>query len=150
MSNGFIMGTMNTPHAEPKRSPGRPLSFDREQVLERAMHASTFNHVGVARVLDVVTPAPGDPQGVLGVVIAEWTHGTDLIELVGDGGLQPGTAARMPSTSMAMPASTSSARRRCGRWAFTPLRRVRTCAATSGRGGSRSPALPRSKGSRTS
>ncbi|MBB5072585.1 protein kinase family protein [Saccharopolyspora gloriosae] len=65
------------------------------RTLERAMHASTFNHVGVARVLDVVTPAPGDPQGVLGVVIAEWTHGTDLIELIGDGPLQPGTAARL-------------------------------------------------------
>ena len=51
------------------------------RTLERAMHASTFNHVGVARVLDVVTPAPGDPAGVLGVVIAEWTHGTDLVEL---------------------------------------------------------------------
>ncbi|MCA1226045.1 protein kinase family protein [Saccharopolyspora sp. 6M] len=65
------------------------------RTLERAMHASTFNHVGVARVLDVVTPAPGDPQGVLGVVIAEWTHGTDLIELISGGPLAPGTAARV-------------------------------------------------------
>jgi len=65
------------------------------RTLERAMHASTFNHVGVARVLDVVTPAPGDPAGVLGVVIAEWTHGTDLVELVAEGPLPPGTAARL-------------------------------------------------------
>ena len=65
------------------------------RTLERAMHASTFNHVGVARVLDVVTQAPGDPAGVLGVVIAEWTHGTDLLDLVAEGPLPPGTAARL-------------------------------------------------------
>lgn len=65
------------------------------RTLERAMHASTFNHVGVARVLDVVTSAPGDPHGVLGVVIAEWTHGTDLLDLVAEGPLPPGTAARL-------------------------------------------------------
>lgn len=65
------------------------------RTLERAMHASTFNHVGVARVLDVVNQSPGDPPGVLGVVIAEWTHGTDLLDLVKDGPLPPGTAARL-------------------------------------------------------
>jgi hypothetical protein len=65
------------------------------RTLERAMHASTFNHVGVARVLDVVTPSPGDPAGVLGAVIAEWTHGTDLLDLVSQGPLPPGTAARL-------------------------------------------------------
>lgn len=65
------------------------------RTLERAMHASTFNHVGVARVLDVVTQAPGDPDGVLGLVIAEWTHGTDLLDLVSDGPLPPGTCARL-------------------------------------------------------
>lgn len=59
-------------------------SGNARRTLERAMHASTFNHVGVARVLDVVTQSPGDPQGVLGVVIAEWTHGTDLLDLVAD------------------------------------------------------------------
>jgi hypothetical protein len=65
------------------------------RTLERAMHASTFNHVGVARVLDVVTQSPGDPHGVLGVVIAEWTHGTSLLDLVSEGPLPPGTAARL-------------------------------------------------------
>lgn len=65
------------------------------KTLERAMHASTFNHVGVARVLDVVTQSPGDPAGVLGVVIAEWTHGTDLLDLIEEGPLPPGTAARL-------------------------------------------------------
>ncbi|WP_433870714.1 protein kinase family protein [Saccharopolyspora sp. CA-218241] len=65
------------------------------RTLERAMHASTFNHLGVARVLDVVTPSTGDPTGVLGVVIAEWTHGTDLLDLVAEGPLPPGTAARL-------------------------------------------------------
>ncbi|CAM06537.1 hypothetical protein A8924_0366 [Saccharopolyspora erythraea NRRL 2338] len=70
-------------------------SGNARRTLERAMHASTFNHVGVARVLDVVTQSPGDPQGVLGVVIAEWTHGTDLLDLVAEGPLPPGTAARL-------------------------------------------------------
>ncbi|MDI2031333.1 protein kinase family protein [Saccharopolyspora sp. TS4A08] len=65
------------------------------RTLERAMHASTFNHVGVARVLDVVTSSAGDPPGVLGLVIAEWTHGTDLLDLVAEGPLPPGTAARL-------------------------------------------------------
>ncbi|MGJ7907956.1 protein kinase family protein [Actinopolyspora sp. H202] len=68
---------------------------DARRTLERAMHASTFNHVGVARVLDVVSSAPGDPDGVLGIVIAEWTHGSDLTELISDGPLAPGTAARL-------------------------------------------------------
>ncbi len=68
---------------------------DARRTLERAMHASTFNHVGVARILDVVNSSPGDPEGVLGVVIAEWTHGTDLIDLVAEGPMPPGTAARL-------------------------------------------------------
>ncbi|MDR7302030.1 protein kinase family protein [Haloactinomyces albus] len=63
--------------------------------LERAMHASTFNHVGVARVLDVVTQSPGDPECVLGIVIAEWTRGTDLLELTTEGSLSSGTAAAL-------------------------------------------------------
>ncbi|GAA2334620.1 protein kinase family protein [Saccharopolyspora halophila] len=65
------------------------------RTLERAMHASTFNHIGVARVLDVVTPSNTDPAGVLGLVISEWTHGTDLLDLVAEGPLPPGTAARL-------------------------------------------------------
>ncbi|MDA3628575.1 protein kinase family protein [Saccharopolyspora oryzae] len=65
------------------------------RTLERAMHASTFNHMGVARVLDVVTQNSNDPDGVLGIVIAEWTHGTDLLDLVAEGPLPPGTAARL-------------------------------------------------------
>ncbi|MBA8827716.1 hypothetical protein FHX42_005121 [Saccharopolyspora lacisalsi] len=65
------------------------------RTLERAMHASTFNHVGVARVLDVVNQSPDDPEGVLGMIIAEWTHGNDLLDLVSEGPLSPGTAARL-------------------------------------------------------
>ncbi|WP_019856148.1 protein kinase family protein [Actinopolyspora mortivallis] len=65
------------------------------RTLERAMHASTFNHVGVARVLDVVHTSPNDPESVLGIVVAEWTHGSDLGELISDGPLSPGAAARL-------------------------------------------------------
>ena len=65
------------------------------RTLDRAMHASTFNHVGVARVLDVVTQSPGDPPEVLGIVISEWTHGHDLVDLVAEGPLSPGAAARL-------------------------------------------------------
>lgn len=65
------------------------------RTMERAMHASTFNHVGVARVLDVVAHSPGDPDSVLGIIIAEWTHGSDLTELIAEGPLAPGPTARL-------------------------------------------------------
>ena len=60
---------------------------DASRTLERAMHAATFTHPGVARVLDVLSLGSGvvPSEGILGIVVAEWTHGTDLLDVVSDG-----------------------------------------------------------------
>lgn len=67
------------------------------RTLERAMHAATFAHPGVARVLDVLSVgngvAPG--EGLLGIVVAEWTNGTDLIDVIADGPVPATTASRL-------------------------------------------------------
>ncbi|AOS66182.1 protein kinase family protein [Actinoalloteichus hymeniacidonis] len=67
------------------------------RALERAMHAASFHCVGAARVLDVISANQGlaDSDRVLGIVVAEWTHGTDLAELVKDSPVPPATAARL-------------------------------------------------------
>ncbi|WP_026360526.1 protein kinase family protein [Amycolatopsis nigrescens] len=67
------------------------------RTLERAAHAAKFGHDGVARVLDVLSLGTGitSGEGLLGVVVAEWTKGTDLIDLVAEQPVAPGTAARM-------------------------------------------------------
>ncbi|MFC4005269.1 protein kinase family protein [Prauserella oleivorans] len=67
------------------------------RTLERAAHAATFEHPGVARVLDVLSLGNGisSSEGLLGIVVAEWTKGTDLIDLVAERPVEPGTAARM-------------------------------------------------------
>ncbi|PXY31656.1 protein kinase family protein [Prauserella muralis] len=67
------------------------------RTLERAAHAAKFNHPGVARVLDVLSLGNGisSSEGLLGIVVAEWTKGTDLIDLVAERPAEPATAARM-------------------------------------------------------
>ncbi|ASO23182.1 hypothetical protein FHR81_003844 [Actinoalloteichus hoggarensis] len=67
------------------------------RALERAMHAASFHCVGAARVLDVISAKHGlaESDRVLGIVVAEWTHGTDLAELVKDNPVPPATAARL-------------------------------------------------------
>ncbi|WP_253777268.1 protein kinase family protein [Goodfellowiella coeruleoviolacea] len=67
------------------------------RTLERAMHAASFTHPGVSRVLDVLSPRNGikPAEGLLGMVVAEWTQGTDLVDLVSDGPLPPGTASKL-------------------------------------------------------
>ncbi|MTD56160.1 protein kinase family protein [Amycolatopsis pithecellobii] len=67
------------------------------RTLERAAHAAKFNHEGVARVLDVLSLGSGitSGEGLLGVVVTEWTKGTDLIDLVAERPVVPLTAARM-------------------------------------------------------
>lgn len=67
------------------------------RTLERAAHAATFEHPGVARVLDVLSLGSGisSSEGLLGIVVAEWTKGTDLIDLVAERPVEPGAAARM-------------------------------------------------------
>ncbi|TNC27261.1 protein kinase family protein [Amycolatopsis alkalitolerans] len=67
------------------------------RTLERAAHAAKFNHDAVARVLDVLSLGSGitSGEGLLGVVVTEWTKGTDLIDLVAEHPVAPLTAARM-------------------------------------------------------
>ncbi|GGN06974.1 membrane protein [Lentzea pudingi] len=67
------------------------------RTVERAMHASSFTHPGVSRVIDVLTPGTGirPDEGILGIVIAEWTQGTDLVDLIAEGPLPAGAATRL-------------------------------------------------------
>jgi hypothetical protein len=67
------------------------------RTTERAMHAASFTHPGVSRVIDVLTPGTGlrPEEGVLGVVVAEWTQGTDLMDLITEGPLPAGAATRL-------------------------------------------------------
>lgn len=70
---------------------------DAGRTLERAMHAATFVHPGVARVLDVLSLGSGvvPSEGILGIVVAEWTQGTDLLDVVSDGPVPAATATRL-------------------------------------------------------
>jgi hypothetical protein len=70
---------------------------DAARTLERAMHAATFVHPGVARVLDVLSLGSGvvPSEGILGMVVAEWTNGTDLLDVVSDGPVPAATASRL-------------------------------------------------------
>lgn len=67
------------------------------RTLERATHASRFGHGGVAKVLDVLSLGSGvsSTEGLLGVVVAEWTRGSDLVDLIADRPVAPAAAARM-------------------------------------------------------
>ncbi|HKN55606.1 MAG TPA: protein kinase family protein, partial [Amycolatopsis sp.] len=67
------------------------------RTLERASHASRFGHGGVARVLDVLSLGSGvsSSEGLLGVIVAEWTKGSDLVDLVAQRPVAPAAAARM-------------------------------------------------------
>lgn len=70
---------------------------DATRTLERATHAATFVHPGVARVLDVLSLGSGvvPSEGVLGMVVAEWTNGTDLLDVISDGPVPATTASRL-------------------------------------------------------
>ncbi|MCP2261384.1 hypothetical protein LX15_005110 [Streptoalloteichus tenebrarius] len=77
-------------------SPSDPETVARtRKTLERTSHFGGFIHPGMARVLDVLAPGKGDPAGALGIIVAEWTQGHDLVDLVADGPLPAGTAARL-------------------------------------------------------
>ncbi|WP_034267781.1 protein kinase family protein [Haloechinothrix halophila] len=67
------------------------------RTLERAAHTSQFGHPHVARVLDVLTLGSGIAagEGLLGIIVAEWSKGTDLIDIVDEGPVAPVVACRM-------------------------------------------------------
>jgi hypothetical protein len=70
---------------------------DARRTLERAMHAARFNHPGMARVLDVLSLGNGvaGGEGLLGIVVADWSAGTDLVDVIAEHPLPPATAARL-------------------------------------------------------
>lgn len=80
---------------------GNPTDLEAGQrarrTLERAAHAAQFSHPAVARVLDVLSLGSGiaSSEGLLGIVVAEWTKGTDLVDVVYDGPVSPPVACRM-------------------------------------------------------
>lgn len=67
------------------------------RTLERAAHVARFSHVGVSRVLDVLSPGNGvsASEGVLGIVVADWAQGTDMIDLIAEHPLPAGSAVRL-------------------------------------------------------
>ncbi|MFD8492012.1 protein kinase family protein [Amycolatopsis sp. NPDC059657] len=67
------------------------------RTLDRAAHGAKFGHGGVARVLDVLSLGSGitSTEGLLGVVVAEWTKGSDLVDLIAERPVAPAAAARM-------------------------------------------------------
>ncbi|CAM3601609.1 protein kinase family protein [Kibdelosporangium persicum] len=75
----------------------RDATLAARRTLERAAHAARFMNPTVSRVLDVLGVGGGiDPsEGVLGVVVADWAQGTDLIDLIAEHPLPAGTAARL-------------------------------------------------------
>jgi hypothetical protein len=70
---------------------------DARRTIERAMHAARFSHPGMARVLDVLSLGNGvaNDEGLLGIVVADWSAGTDLVDLIAEHPLPPTTAARL-------------------------------------------------------
>jgi hypothetical protein len=67
------------------------------RTLERAMHAAAFAHPAMARVLDVLSLGGGvsPGEGLLGIIVADWTVGTDLIDLIAEHPLPATNAARL-------------------------------------------------------
>ena len=70
---------------------------DARKTLDRAAHAARFSHPAVSRVLDVLTLGNGitATEGVLGMVVADWAQGTDLVDLIAEHPLPPATAIRL-------------------------------------------------------
>jgi hypothetical protein len=67
------------------------------RTLDRAAHTAGVAHLGVARLLNVLSVgdgvAPG--EGVLGLVVAEWTRCGGVSEVVVDGPVAVGAACRL-------------------------------------------------------
>ena len=79
---------------DPQDGPGAQAA---RRTLERAAHAAAFHHPASARVLDVLSlgngVAPG--EGLLGIIVADWSTGTDLIDVIAEHPLPAANAARL-------------------------------------------------------
>lgn len=67
------------------------------RTLERAAHAAAFAHPAMARVLDVLSVGSGvsPGEGLLGIIVADWSVGTDLVDLIAEHPLPAANAARL-------------------------------------------------------
>jgi hypothetical protein len=67
------------------------------RTLERAAHAAAFAHPAMARVLDVLSLGSGvsPGEGLLGIIVADWSVGTDLVDLIAEHPLPAANAARL-------------------------------------------------------
>lgn len=67
------------------------------RTLERGAHAAAFAHPAMARVLDVLSLGSGvsPGEGLLGIIVADWTVGTDLVDLIAEHPLPAANAARL-------------------------------------------------------
>jgi hypothetical protein len=67
------------------------------RTLERAAHAAAFHHPATARVLDVLTLGNGvaPNEGLLGIVVADWCTGTDLVDVLAEQPLPAAGVARL-------------------------------------------------------
>lgn len=80
---------------------GDPANGPRAQAarrtLERAAHAAAFAHPAMARVLDVLGLGSGvsPGEGLLGIIVADWSVGTDLVDLIAEHPLPAANAARL-------------------------------------------------------
>jgi hypothetical protein len=74
-----------------------PLAQAARRTLERAAHAAAFNHPATARVLDVLSLGNGvsPGEGLLGIIVADWSVGTDLIDVIAEHPLPAANAARL-------------------------------------------------------
>ena len=84
------------------------------ETLERAAHAAQFCHPAVSRVLDVLTLGNGitATEGLLGIVVADWTQGTDLVDL-SRAPVAPAATATGCSSHSPTPSSRPTTRASC-------------------------------------
>ncbi|HET9137843.1 MAG TPA: protein kinase family protein [Actinophytocola sp.] len=75
----------------------QPAATAARRTLDRAAHAARIGHPGMARVLDVLNVGSGvnPDEGLLGMIVADWSNGTDLLDLVAERPLPAATAARL-------------------------------------------------------
>jgi hypothetical protein len=74
-----------------------PTTANARRTLEQAAHAATLAHPAISRVLDVLSHGNGisAAEGLTGIIVTDWSPGTDLFDLVAEHPLPPATAAAL-------------------------------------------------------